>query len=451
MIEELQFYDYVPTDHRLIKKIMNRNGYLNYQMFCMDNNFLPDRFYIRYFTYDILCKVFDNFYKLNNFLPNRIDLNTRKYHLPHWRIIQEVCKDNLNNFCDKYDLNIKIIYTESYEYYCQKFIETYKHYNSTRKCFSKNGVPYFSWFVNNCPQKINTINDFITYLGLTPNNNKTKEQVIKSILNTKEILDRNLMYKDFTNITNSENISISTINHYWGSFNNMLRDLNLPINQEDMVSKSNDISIEILCEDVKKQCEIITNKNKNNIISRDDLKPLLIYNISTYDKYLKKELNISLSKYIQSIGYQTIEAGMGLHYIFDNGEKILSKHEFDFSLFLRNILQLKYNVDYKKDIKYKTFIKDYKKQSSIDYIINYNNRIIYIEIAGMLERYKQEYLDDESLKSKSKEKYKFSLKEKERILKDNNLEYYILFPQDLSEDFLLSIFNNSSSTTQSYC
>ncbi|WP_373845744.1 hypothetical protein, partial [Clostridium sp.] len=168
------------------------------------------------------------------------------------------------------------------------------------------------------------------------------------------------------------------------------------------------ISIEILCEDIKKQCEVLINKNKFNIINREELNNLLIYNISTYDNYLKKELNMSLSEYIQSIGYQTIEAGMGLHYIFDDGEKILSKHEFDFSLFLRNILQLKYNVDYKKDIKYKTFIKDYKKQSSIDYIINYNNRIIYIEIAGILERYKQEYLDDESLKSKSKEKYRLS-------------------------------------------
>lgn len=427
---------------------MNDNGYLNYQMFCMDNDFLPDRFYIRYFTYDILCKVFDNFYNINNFLPSINDLNNRKYHLPHWSYIKIICGDKINNFCDKY-LNSN--YTESYEVYCQKFIELYKNNKSSKNIFGKNEIPYFSWFVNHCPQKINTINDFIIYLGLTPGKNKTKEQVIKSILNTKEKLDRNLMYKDFTNITNSENISISTINHYWGSFNNMLRDLNFPINQEDMISKSNDISIELLCKDVKKQCEILINKNNNYIISRDDLKPLLAYGISTYDNYFKREFNMSLSAYVQLLGYQTAEVGMGSHYLFDDGEKILSKHEFDFSLFLRNILQLKYNVDYKKDIKYKTFIKDYKKQSSIDYIINYNNRIIYIEIAGILKYYKQWYLDNKPLNSKSREKYRLSLKEKERILKDNKLEYYILFPQDLSEDFLLSIFNSIPDTTQGYC
>ena len=42
--------------------------------------------------------------------------------------------------------------------------------------------------------------------------------------------------------------------------------------------------------------------------------------------------------------------------------------------------------------------------------------------------------------SKSKEKYRLKLIEKEKMLKDNNLDYYILFPSDLQEDFLMSIF-----------
>lgn len=421
---------------------MNENGYNNHIMFCINNNYLPDKIYARDLNYDILCKIFDNFYSINNFLPTRDDLNWGRYNLPHLSVIEEICGDKLKEFYNKYKLNIRYYYPKSYKYYCDKFIEIYNNVDiGARYIYGNYDLPGLTWFIKNCPQKINNSNDFINHLGLIPKRDMTKTQAIESILNTKENLGRNLMYHDFQNTSNTKNISISIINKIWGTFNNMLTELNLPINQEDMVSKGDIITIEMLCEDVKKQCIELTKKNKINIINGSELKDLLTYNRSTYDKYFKKELSINLLGYVQLLGYQTIEAGRGLNYTFPDGEKILSKHEFDFSLFLRNILQLQYNVDYKKDIKYKIFIEGYKKQSSIDYIINYNNRIIYIEIAGMLKNYKQWYLDDKPLKSRSREKYRLSLKEKERTLKYNRLEYYILFPQDLSEDFLLSVFN----------
>ena len=55
-------------------------------------------------------------------------------------------------------------------------------------------------------------------------------------------------------------------------------------------------------------------------------------------------------------------------------EKNKSQYELDFSLYLRNIVCLKYNINYYRDIKYKTFIKNYSKLMDCDYMIEYKGR-----------------------------------------------------------------------------
>ena len=62
-----------------------------------------------------------------------------------------------------------------------------------------------------------------------------------------------------------------------------------------------------------------------------------------------------------------------------------------------------------------------------------NNKNIYIEIAGMLKDNEKNYYNDIPIleNSKRRENYRLKLNEKEQMLKENNLEYYIILPSDM--------------------
>ena len=115
-----------------------------------------------------------------------------------------------------------------------------------------------------------------------------------------------------------------------------------------------------------------------------------------------------------------------------------------FSKFLRDN-NLKYNIDYFRDVKYSSFIPDCNNAMNCDYLIELNGECIYVEIAGLIEAYKDYYyLHKEITASKKKEIYRKKLEEKEKMLKNNNLKYFILFPCDLTRDIFMSILTNPS-------
>jgi len=80
-------------------------------------------------------------------------------------------------------------------------------------------------------------------------------------------------------------------------------------------------------------------------------------------------------------------------------------------------------------------------KSGNNYIINYNEREIYIEVAGLLKSEKKELFRTDIYNSKSKEKYRQKLVDKENMFIKAGLEYYILFASDLNDEYLNKIFN----------
>lgn len=142
-----------------------------------------------------------------------------------------------------------------------------------------------------------------------------------------------------------------------------------------------------------------------------------------------KQSGSSIRVFIDSIGFQYIEAGHGLNYIFEDGEKIVSRYELEFSQYLRSI-GLQFNKDYFRNTRYKTFILSYTGLMDCDYMIYYNNQIYYIEVAGMLKDYKTWYYGNKIIAcSKHKEKYRQDLILKESMLKENDLTYFFIFPE----------------------
>ena len=88
-----------------------------------------------------------------------------------------------------------------------------------------------------------------------------------------------------------------------------------------------------------------------------------------------------------------------------------------------------YEKDYFRDIKYSELFEKINGWTTIDYVIRVGNRIIYIEVAGLLRDYKNFYIENREItSSKSKEKYRKTLLKKEIELIKNNAEYYFLFP-----------------------
>lgn len=80
-----------------------------------------------------------------------------------------------------------------------------------------------------------------------------------------------------------------------------------------------------------------------------------------------------------------------------------------------------------------------------DYVINYNSKEIYIEIAGIINEYKKWYYQNKIIdKSHHKEEYRLKLQKKENLMQLNNLEYYLLFPCDLTKKNLYDILNTDN-------
>jgi len=321
---------------------------------------------------------------------------------------------------------------------------------SKRKTFQlKNGLPsyetYVSHFGNNLVNLVElcgfTLSDEESYNlnNRGRKNTLSKEEVTLIIYKMQKTLKRPLMYDDFRNPLENT-IGITEIRKYFKTMNNMKEQLGLQIIQENMLGKQLDVTV--AKQHINKLCEEILEKENRKMITYKDIDRCEFTNGShNYHRLFVKELGITLREYLYGIGFDMVQEGRGLNYIFEDGEKTRSQYELDFSIYLRNIICLEHNINYYRDVKYKTFICDYNKLMDCDYMIEYKGRKIYIEIAGLLRDYKEWYLNDKPLKSKSKEKYRLKLKEKENMFKQSGVEYYILFPCDLNEGVYKKIFN----------
>lgn len=153
---------------------------------------------------------------------------------------------------------------------------------------------------------------------------------------------------------------------------------------------------------------------------------------------------MSLYDLLNKRGISLGEQGRGFSFNFEDGEHTTSQYEYMFSKFLKENGFI-YNKDYFRDVKYKTFIQNYNKNMNCDYMLNLNGEKVYIEIAGMIDAYKTWYYrNKEIITSKSKENYRKKLSEKEKMLKSNNLKYFILFPCDLTTENFKNIILNPS-------
>jgi len=304
-----------------------------------------------------------------------------------------------------------------------------KHRELVGKTKITNELPDGRWFLKYCPDKnVTNYNQFIEYCGFKPRYNISKEKVIEAIYNMQNKLDRPLNKYDFSDPSEDE-VGISIIQHYWGSMNNMKKELGLEIVREYMVERHKEI--DELKEDIIKLCKYIKETENRDIITIDDIEDCeWCLSYQSYNKYIKQELNMTICDYIKSLGYKTNIPGMGMVYEFEDGEKTYSKWEYIISKYLKDN-----NIIYNRDVKYNTFIDDYNNQMNCDYIIENNGLTWYVEVAGILDYTKMKK------ENNIRRKYKKDLDFKENMLKNNNLNYRIIYPHEIKNNPLDDIFN----------
>ena len=336
---------------------------------------------------------------------------------------------------------------EDYDYYVREYIrksdELGKPISHAMLRKDPFNLPDARWYVNNCPDKsVKRWADFVDWCGFIAKSKKpTKEKMIKLIYKLQDETNHPLMYDDFRG-NGCYHPPIEMIRQYWGTINNMKKELGLEIVQESMIEKT--LSKDTFDNTIREICDYIFNDGRNftTIFEIDSINK---WNSGqNLNKYSKKYYGVTLGKLFEKYNLHLGQQGCGINYDFDDGEHITSQFEYMFSKFLRDN-GLKYNLDYFRDVKYSSFIDKYSGNMNCDYVIHISDKIIYIEIAGIIESYKEWYYSNKSItRSKSKEKYRQKLYAKESMLKSNNLIYFILFPCDLTKENFKNILYNPS-------
>lgn len=337
--------------------------------------------------------------------------------------------------------NGRIFDKSKYDEYVEKYIKISEEMDRTVPYaeLKSYNLPDGRWLIVNCPDKsVDTWAKFVAWCGFS-SDGLTKEQVIKLVLRKAKELNRPLMYDDFRG-HGCYNVSFGHIKRHFGTMNKMKEELGLEVIQPQMIKVNQD--------SFDKTIQIIKDylaKDNRDFITRDEwasLKCDNFYRPESIERFIKENYNMPLKDYLLTQGIRMGESGGGIVYKFDDGEITTSQFEYMFSSFLRRV-GLKYNTDYFRNVRYSTFCNNYDGTRDCDYVVHYNNKIIYIEIAGILRCHKPFYYSDKPItSSKSKERYRQKLKEKEQLLISNNLVYFILFPCDLTEENMEQVIKN---------
>jgi len=427
---QIQKINELPSSQKL-REIFKKNGYKKgYIQFCKENGYEVNKDKIKSkfinTTYEELCNIWDEYYKIHGFYPGSNECK-KKNDLPTFDNVKRICGDKWYEFRVKYKMKI-LPDKNLYKMYCNLFVEESNKLGRTirQKELDSNGIynyilPSSRWFIKNCPDNnVKDYNSFLEYLEFKPLYKISKKMAIELIYKKRKELNRNLTSFDFTKHDKNNELGRQTIINYWGTFNNMLKDLGLPLNIESKIDEQKDI--DELKLDIIKLCNYIKDTEERIYIKRDDINNCdWCFHSCVYDRRFTSQINMTLGEFIESIGFHSNKCGFGVNFKYKDGERISSKYEAIISNYLREI-GLIYNKDYKKDVMYKTFIPNYNRRHIIDYII-FNKW--YIEVAGYLD-----YTRDNTY-NKSAIKYKENLDLKENLLKENNLNYKIIYPHEI--------------------
>lgn len=402
-------------------------------------------------TYDDLVKLYKQYIDKFNEVPV-FSKCTLKNNMPKGKIINRILAENditYNDFLLQFGKTLHVR-TESKDYDC--YINKYKDIvNKLGRCLKANelinnnyGLPSSNWFVKNCPDSnVKTYNDFLDWCGF--DKNKTtydKKYISDKLIEFEKELGRPIKRDDINK--NNIGFSMIVIKRLFGGLNNAKQEIGLaktPKYQPHSFEYYKNILDEIL--------DNIKSTTDRSVISWNDIENPKNNFYGTEHKTLKKAFereNLDIFSYIKSKGFLMNPSAMSYHYTFDDGERVVSSMEFEFSNYLRS-LGLQFKKDYFRDVMYKTFSnKTIRTKMNCDYLIIINGIQLFIEIAGVIYNDKYDSWREKEYTSKRHIEYKEKLLKKEEILLDSNKEYLFLFKTELLNGEYKNIFQNKIKT-----
>lgn len=120
-------------------------------------------------------------------------------------------------------------------------------------------------------------------------------------------------------------------------------------------------------------------------------------------------------------------------YELPNGELCDSLYELNISTWLQEN-----NVEYERNIPYSKICNRYNGKMNCDYKFNINGKCVYVEMAGFLPRKDIEW----SKFSDEEKNYARKLRYKKKIMDMENVLYYIIYPQEIKNRDIGSIYEN---------
>ena len=368
-----------------------------------------------------------------------------KHNMPQGRIINRVLEENnvtYNDFINMFG-KVKHVRTVSKDYnlYVQKYKDKSNelgHYLSQIELTNNSyGLPGFLWFIKHCPDKtVKSFSDFVYWCGFDAHYGISKEYVSERLISLENELGRHITRNDIS----FEKIGFSevVINRIFGNLNNAKKELGLT-KTPPFQPKPFEYYKNILTETIHN----IYKDTGRKFISWNDIESGLYNEIKcehkTFTRAFKRE-GVDIFAYIKSLGFQMNPSNFSHTYTFDDGERIVSSMEYDFSSYLRT-LGYEYNKTYFRDVLYRTF-SNASGKINCDYCIPIGNTKLYIEVAGIIYNTYSDSWREHKYSSKQEQNYQEKMIKKEKLLIESGCNYLFIFPNEMYNNSYKDILRN---------
>ena len=368
-----------------------------------------------------------------------------KHNMPQGRIINRVIADKgitYNDFLLRFG-KVSHVRTESknYDIYVQRFKEVCNKLGRTLRgnelTNNEYGLPNQGWLIKNCPdENVKSYDDFVKWCGFESNKLKKDDEMVgQKLIELEKKLGRHITKNDIT----LENVGFSEIvvTRVYGSLNKAKKKLGLL-----PTPPTQPLPFEYYKEKLDEILDNIKTHTNRGIISWYDIESELNNPYSIEHKTLTKSFKregVDIFAYIKSKGFMMNPSNFSFHYTFDDGERVVSSMEYEFSEYLRS-LGYEYNKDYFRDVLYKSFSNE-KSKMNCDYKIMIDGVPLYIEIAGIIYNCQENDWRSHTFSSKQERDYQQKMLKKEQRLIESGQHFLFLFKSEMFNDHYKNILN----------
>lgn len=370
-----------------------------------------------------------------------------KHNMPQGRIINRILDANnitYNDFLLQFG-KVSHVRTESKDYkiYVDKFKEVSNAIGRGLKqaeLFNNTyGLPNPNWYVKYCPDtNVKSYDDFVKWCGFESNTLKKDDLYVgEKLIELQNRLGRHIVREDIT----IENVGFSpiVINRVYGSLGQAKKKLGL-LKTPPIQPKTFDYYKEKLTVTLFKIKDI----TGRTFVSWADIEnPLYDDAPCEHKTYLRsfRSNNTDIFAYIKSVGFQMNPNNFSNKYTFDDGERVVSTLEYDFSVYLRSLGYI-YNKSYKRDVLYRTFTNAIGK-INCDYCINLGDTKLYVEIAGIINNnILNSNWRTHRYSSKTERDYQSKMLMKEKYLIESGSSFLFIFKDEILNNAYKEILNN---------